>query len=63
LGGLDVFLPYVKDYVSTYQGKSITTEVWKEHLYSYFRKHGGDEKIKALDSVNWDVRSLSRKRY
>jgi leukotriene-A4 hydrolase len=55
LGGLDVFLPYVKDYVSTYQGKSITTEIWKDHLYAYFRKHGGDEKVKALDSVNWDA--------
>jgi leukotriene-A4 hydrolase len=26
-----------------------------EHLYKYFREHGGDEKIKALDSVDWDV--------
>jgi leukotriene-A4 hydrolase len=55
LGGLDVFLPYMKDYVSTYQGTSITTEMWREHLYKYFRENGGEEKIKALDSVNWDV--------
>ena len=26
-----------------------------EHLYAYFRKNGGDEKIAALDSVKWDV--------
>ncbi|KAF8809387.1 zincin [Phlegmacium glaucopus] len=54
LGGLDVFLPYVKDYVETFIGKSITTEQWKEHLYAYFAKHGGPEKIKALDGVDWD---------
>lgn len=55
LGGLDVFLPYVRDYVDTFIGKSITTAQWKAHLYSYWEKHGGVEKIKALDSVNWDA--------
>ncbi|KAF5382881.1 hypothetical protein D9757_007329 [Collybiopsis confluens] len=55
LGGLDVFLPYVRDYVSTFIGKSITTQQWKEHLYGYYKQHGGDEKIKALNSINWDA--------
>lgn len=55
LGGLDIFLPYVKDYVETFIGKSITTEQWKEHIYAYFSKCGGPEKIKALDGVDWDV--------
>ncbi|KAL1952401.1 hypothetical protein VTO73DRAFT_1550 [Trametes versicolor] len=54
LGGLDEFLPYIHDYVSTYMGKSITTEDWKAHLYAYWEKHGGEEKIKALNSVKWD---------
>lgn len=36
-------------------GKSITTEQWKDHIYRYFEKNGGEEKIKALDSVDWDV--------
>jgi len=54
LGGLDIFLPYVKDYVNTFIGKSITTEQWKSHLYSYFEKNGSD-KVKALDSVDWDA--------
>jgi leukotriene-A4 hydrolase len=58
LGGLDVFLPYVKDYVNTYIGTSITTQQWKSHLYSYFKKSGGAEKIALLDSVNWDVSYL-----
>jgi len=55
VGGLDVFLPYAYDYVSTYMGKSITTEQWKSHLYGYFKAHGGEEKIKALDSIDWDA--------
>lgn len=55
LGGVDVFLPYVRDYVSTFQGKSITTWDWKAHLYTYFEKHGGPEKIDALNNVDWDV--------
>ncbi|THH04799.1 hypothetical protein EW145_g5260 [Phellinidium pouzarii] len=55
LGGLDVFLPYVKDYVNTFMGKSINTDIWKDHLYTYWRNHGDESKIKALDSVDWDA--------
>lgn len=55
LGGLEVFLKYANDYVSTFSGKSIDTFQWKDHLYSYFRKNGGEEKIKLLDSIDWDV--------
>lgn len=74
LGGLEVFTPYAKDYVTTFRGewysdtqttptnlnvpkgKSIRTPQWKEHLFSYFEKHGGKEKIEILNSVDWDVR-------
>lgn len=55
LGGLDAFLPYVRDYVNTFMGQSITTEQWKSHLYGYYKEHGGEEKVKALDSVDWNV--------
>jgi hypothetical protein len=55
LGGLDVFLPYIRDYVSTFQGRSITTWDWKAHLYAYFESHGGQEKLDALNRVDWDV--------
>ncbi|KAG7442686.1 zincin [Guyanagaster necrorhizus] len=55
IGGLDVFLPYVSDYVNTFMGKSITTDEWKAHLYAYYEKHGSPEKIKALDSIDWDA--------
>ncbi|KAK7041806.1 Leucyl aminopeptidase yscIV [Paramarasmius palmivorus] len=55
LGGLEVFLPFIRDYVDTFMGKSITTEQWKEHLYSYYRKNGGEEKVQALDSIDWNA--------
>jgi hypothetical protein len=55
LGGLDVFLPYVKDYVRTFMGKSITTGQWKEHLFAYYTQHGVEDNIKALNSIDWDV--------
>ncbi|KAH8101514.1 peptidase family M1-domain-containing protein [Cristinia sonorae] len=55
LGGLDVFLKYINDYVSTFMGKSITTDQWKAHLYEYFTQNYGDEKVKALDSVDWNA--------
>lgn len=63
LGGVDVFLPYIRDYVSSFQGKSITTWDWKEHLYTYFERNGGPEKVDALNSVNWDVSSRSYMTY
>ena len=62
LGGLDVFLPYVRSYVSTFMGKSINTDIWKDHLYEYWAKRGS-EKIKVLDSINWNVRILSTHRF
>ncbi|KAF6765906.1 peptidase family M1-domain-containing protein [Ephemerocybe angulata] len=55
VGGLDVFVPYIRDYVKTFSGKSITTWEWKDHLYTWFEKNGGAEKIKALDSVDWNA--------
>ena len=60
LGGLDVFLPYIRDYVDTFMGRSIDTTIWKEHLYGYWSKtENGEEKVKLLDSVDWDVSDLS----
>jgi leukotriene-A4 hydrolase len=55
LGGLDIFLPYVKDYVKTFIGKSITTLQWKEHLYAYWSVYGGKEKVEVLDQVDWNA--------
>lgn len=46
------------DYAKTFLGKSVTTWEWKAHLYAYFEKHN-KEKVKALDTVDWDVSSVS----
>ncbi|KAF8557162.1 hypothetical protein OG21DRAFT_1505592 [Imleria badia] len=53
LGGIDVILPYVKEYVKTYMGHSITTTQWKDHLYSFFKDRG--DKIKSLNTIDWDA--------
>ncbi|EIW86245.1 hypothetical protein CONPUDRAFT_94541 [Coniophora puteana RWD-64-598 SS2] len=53
LGGPEAFEPYVRDYVKTYTGKSITTEEWQAHLYGYWSKNGGAEMTKKLDSIDW----------
>ncbi|ELU40820.1 leukotriene-A4 hydrolase [Rhizoctonia solani AG-1 IA] len=55
LGGLDVFLPYARDYVNTFRGQSIRTDEWKTHLFAYFEKHGGEDKLKLLNSVDWQL--------
>ncbi|KAF5327018.1 hypothetical protein D9619_004122 [Psilocybe cf. subviscida] len=55
LGGLGRFLPYARDYVSTFTGKSITTQQWRNHLYQYWAAIGGPETVQKLDSVDWDA--------
>lgn len=50
LGGDDVLRPYIRNYVNTFIGHSITTDQWKEHLYSYF-----EDKKEKLDSIDWNV--------
>ncbi|KAG8999866.1 hypothetical protein FRB94_005859 [Tulasnella sp. JGI-2019a] len=55
LGGLQVFLPYLKDYVQTFRGKSIRTDDWKEHLFKYFEANGGKEKLDILNTVDFEA--------
>ncbi|KAG8986317.1 hypothetical protein FRB90_004074, partial [Tulasnella sp. 427] len=55
LGGLPVMLPYLKDYVNTFRGQSIRTDEWKKHLFKYFSKNGGQEKLDILNKVDFDT--------
>lgn len=55
LGGLEVILPYIRNYVETYRGKSIRTDEWKLHLFKYFAANGGQEKLDILNAVDWQV--------
>ncbi|GMK59104.1 hypothetical protein CspeluHIS016_0701190 [Cutaneotrichosporon spelunceum] len=56
VGGLEHFLPYMKDYVKTFTNTSITTEQWREHLFDYFGKQkDGATYLKQLGTVDWDA--------
>ncbi|KAG4085078.1 leukotriene A4 hydrolase [Neocallimastix lanati (nom. inval.)] len=54
LGGPEVFDPFLKSYVIHFSNKSLSTNQWKDYLYSYFREHD-ESKIKVLDSVDWNT--------
>lgn len=55
VGGLEHFIPYMKDYVKTFTNKSITTEQWRDHLFDWFGKQeNAKDYLKKLDTVNWD---------
>lgn len=55
VGGLEVFLPYMKDYVKTFEGYAITTEQWRAHLFHYFGSlKNGEEVVRKLGKVDWD---------
>ncbi|KAI9324116.1 peptidase family M1-domain-containing protein [Zopfochytrium polystomum] len=49
LGGSSVF-----DHVETFSHRSVTTQEFKDNLYSFFKRQHGDEKVKLLDTVDWD---------
>lgn len=55
VGGLDIFLPYIRNYVQTYKNRAITTQMWKDHLLNYFAEKHGGEITSKLDRVDWDV--------
>ncbi|RSH81372.1 hypothetical protein EHS25_006904 [Saitozyma podzolica] len=55
VGGLDHFLPYMKDYDRTFSGTSITTGQWRSHLFHFFgNQPNGQEYLRALGKVDWD---------
>ncbi|KAI9140711.1 peptidase family M1-domain-containing protein [Paraphysoderma sedebokerense] len=54
LGGASVFEPYMKAYFQKFAHQSISTDDWKKYLYEYFESHHGIEKVKLLNTVEWD---------
>ncbi|KAF5926561.1 hypothetical protein HPG69_001189 [Diceros bicornis minor] len=46
----DVFLGFLKAYVEKFSYKSITTDDWKEFLYSHFK-----DKVDILNQVDWNA--------
>ncbi|XP_029418965.1 leukotriene A-4 hydrolase [Nannospalax galili] len=47
---LEVFLGFLKAYVEKFSYKSITTEDWKNFLYSHFK-----DKVDVLNQVDWNA--------
>lgn len=54
VGGPEVFEPYMKAHIHHFAHKSISTEDWKSFLYTYMEQQHGAEKVKLLDSVEWE---------
>ncbi|CAJ0763134.1 4704_t:CDS:10 [Entrophospora sp. SA101] len=54
VGGSLIFEPYMKAHVKNFIGKSITTQDWKDFLYSYMETNYGPEMKAKLDSIDWN---------
>lgn len=50
LGGPEVFEPFLKSYLETYQYQTVTTSEWKAYLEGYFH-----DKKDVLNQVDWDA--------
>ncbi|KAK4705696.1 hypothetical protein P7C70_g496, partial [Phenoliferia sp. Uapishka_3] len=53
VGGLEPWIPYMKKYVETFRGQSITTNDWLEHFHEYWAQF--PEKALALKGVDFDA--------
>ncbi|CAH7686222.1 hypothetical protein BY996DRAFT_4597907 [Phakopsora pachyrhizi] len=53
VGGLDIFLKYLNNYVKTFKGKSLDTKIWKDHLFQFFGNQ--IEVIERLNKVDWEA--------
>ncbi|CAO1636324.1 unnamed protein product [Parajaminaea phylloscopi] len=52
VGGLDVFLPFIKSYFKTFYDRSVVTEDFLEHLYAFYSN--SSEITQKLKAVEWD---------
>lgn len=53
VGGLDNFLPYARSYFLAFYNRSVSTEEWKEHLYSFYSS--SPEISAKLNKVDWEA--------
>jgi len=54
VGGPSIFEPYMRAHVENFTGKSITTQDWRDFLYSYMETNHGPELKTKLDSIDWN---------
>ncbi|XP_065121838.1 leukotriene A-4 hydrolase [Paramisgurnus dabryanus] len=50
LGGPEVFMGFVKSYIQLFAYSSVTTEEWKDYLFTYFK-----DKVDILNKVDWNA--------
>ncbi|CAL8242299.1 unnamed protein product [Merluccius merluccius] len=48
LGGPEVFMGFIKSYIQLFAYSSITTDEWKDYLFTYFQ-----DKVDILNKVDW----------
>ncbi|KAM7367457.1 hypothetical protein PAMP_015357 [Pampus punctatissimus] len=48
LGGPEVFMGFVKSYIQMFAYSSVTTDEWKNYLFTYFK-----DKVEVLNKVDW----------
>ncbi|XP_008313645.1 leukotriene A-4 hydrolase [Cynoglossus semilaevis] len=49
LGGPEVFMGFIKAYIQLFAYSSVTTEEWKNYLFTYFK-----DKVDILNKVDWN---------
>ncbi|GAA5863563.1 hypothetical protein JCM3774_006527 [Rhodotorula dairenensis] len=54
VGGVEVFNPYQKEYIRAFEGKSLTTQQWEEHFWSYWSRFPEKEQI-LREKVDWNA--------
>uniref|UniRef100_A0A668AKC5 Leukotriene A(4) hydrolase n=1 Tax=Myripristis murdjan TaxID=586833 RepID=A0A668AKC5_9TELE len=50
MGGPEVFMGFVKSYIQLFAYNSVTTEEWKNYLFTYFK-----DKVDILNKVDWNA--------
>ncbi|KAK3518131.1 hypothetical protein QTP70_033232 [Hemibagrus guttatus] len=50
LGGPEVFMGFVKSYIQMFAYSSVTTDDWKNYLFTYFK-----DKVDILNKVDWNA--------
>uniref|UniRef100_A0A8C2WS03 Leukotriene A-4 hydrolase n=1 Tax=Cyclopterus lumpus TaxID=8103 RepID=A0A8C2WS03_CYCLU len=50
LGGPEVFMGFVRSYIQRFSYGSVTTDEWKNHLFTYFK-----DQVEVLNKVDWNA--------
>lgn len=53
VGGLDLFLPFIRNYFKAFYDRSISTQEFKQHIFDYYK--GNADITEKLEGVDWDA--------